>query len=528
MTVDKTGKVTAAQVDVQNAKAKKADEKPQKVEVDMTGGAKPQSQNPLDFIESLTGKKAFDTPEMKAFQERLAKASDEEKAKLAKMTPEQQETYLKEQDAQLLAGIKERRERADNEKTAMGRYIQGFKDDFAGVKDAKGVVATVGAAADAVVNRTRKGFASIDKTINLPQGTTEKVWAGAAALAGGAYFLEAAGGTAGLSATASTVLSNPGTRAVGAMAAAASPMVFGSCSDNIFDEEHNYEIELPRDTIIKYQDITLPPETITVVKHDTLWNEKIVHDTTYVDKIIRDTIIENKTDTIFKTDTIKVPEIKTDTLYLPGEIQHDTIRVEVPGPTVTVPEEWKSPIPDKQKEIFDKLGIDVDKNGKFVLTMNYYDEYQQYLGMKNINGGKSSRDGSMIVYDEIKTGWGDDGLKLGQNETYNRYQYTLSNDGKNLSIRTFAPKGDIGVSNSSGQPNWSVFKAQLADDDKWQDKGVVNLAIQGDGTVKITGTSDLSDGLLGKGDVENSVMYTNPYQGQWRLSDWKVQTGDAQ
>lgn len=528
MTVDKTGKVTAAQVDVQNPKTKKTDEKPQKVEVDMTGGTKPQSQNPLDFIESLSGKKAFDTPEMKAFQENLAKGAEEEKAKLAKMTPQERETYIKERDAQLLAGITERRERAENERTVAGRFVQGFKDDFAGVKDAKGAAATVGAVADAVVNRTRKGFATIDKTINLPQGTTEKVWAGAAAVAGGLYFLEAAGGTAGLSATASTILSNPGTRAVGTMAATASPMLLGSCSDNIFDEEHNYEIELPRDTVVQYKEITLPPETITVVKHDTIKEPVFVHDTTYVDKIIRDTIIENKTDTIFKTDTIKVPEIKTDTLYLPGEIVHDTIKVEVPGPTVTVPEEWKSPIPDKQKELFDKLGIDVDKNGKFVLTMNYYDEYQQYLGMKNINGGKSSRDGSMIVYDEIKTGWGDDGLNLGQNETYTRYQYTLSNDGKNLSIRTFMPKSNIGVSNNSGQPNWSVFKAQLADDDKWQDKGVVNLSIQGDGTVNITGTSDLTDGQLEKGDIENSIMYTNPYQGKWRLSDWKVQTGDAQ
>lgn len=527
MTVDKTGKVTAAQVDVPNKKTKKADEKPQKVEVDMTGGTKPQSQNPLDFIESLSGKKAFDTPEMKAFQENLAKGAEAEKAKLAKMTPQQREAYLKEQDAQLLAGITERRERADNEKTVAGRFIQGFKDDFAGVKDAKGAAATVGAVADAVVNRTRKGFASIDKTINLPQGTTEKIWAGAAIAAGGAYFLEAAGGTAGLSATASTILSNPGTRGVMAMASVASPMVLGSCSDNVFDEEHNYEIPLPVDTVVQYKEITLPPETITVVKHDTTYQDKFIHDTTYVDKIVHDTIIEHKTDTIIKTDTIKVPEIHTDTIKVP-EIVHDTIKVEVPGPVVTVPEEWKSPIPDKQKELFDKLGIDVDKNGKFVLTMNYYDEYQQYLGMKNINGGKSSRDGSMIVYDEIKTGWGDDGLKLGQNETYNRYQYTLSNDGKNLSIRTFAPKSNIGVSNNSGQPNWSVFKAQLADDDKWQDKGVVNLSIQNDGTVRITGTSDLTDGLLEKGDVENSIMYTNPYQGQWRLSDWKVQTGDAQ
>ena len=541
MTVDKTGKVQANQVDVLK-QTKKAEEKPAKVEVDMTGGVKPQSQNPLDFIESLTGKKVGDSPLVKKFQEEYAQKAEAERAKLAKMTPEERQAYLEQQDAALLDGIKERSARAENEKTAVGRWVQSWKDDFSGVKDAKGAVATAGAVADAVVNRTRKGFGSIDAVIGLPQGTTEKVWAGAATVATGAYMLEAAGGTAGITATANTLMSAPGTKAVIAAGAVASPMLTGC--ENMLDETLDHYIEIPTDTVLK--EITLPPEIIEVVKHDTIkepvfvhdttYIDRVIHDTTYIDRVVHDTIIQNKTDTIIKTDTIKIPEIHTDTikipeihtdtLYLPGEVVHDTIKVEVPGPTVTVPEKWESPIPDKQKEIFDELGVSVDKNGKFVLSTNYYDEYNYTLNMKNINGGKSSRDGSMIVYDEIKTEWGDEGIQLGQNESFRRYQYSLSNDGKNLTIRQFRPKNNPSVSNGDGIPNWNVFNNQLKDDTQWVDAGVVTLSIE-DGKVRITGTTQENDGELSKGDIENSVMFTNPYQGQWRLTDWKVKTGDA-
>ena len=164
-------------------------------------------------------------------------------------------------------------------------------------------------------------------------------------------------------------------------------------------------------------------------------------------------------------------------------------------------------------------------NAKFVLSTNYYDEYNYTLSMKNINGGKSSRDGSTIVYDEIKTEWGDNGLELGKNESYRRYQYSLSDDGRNLTIAKFKPVSDLSISNNAGQPNWSVFNNQLNDADQWTYDGIMTLSIQ-DGQVKIYGTTDMGEGTLSPGDVENSVLFTNPYQGQWRLSDWKVQTGD--
>ena len=515
MTVEKTGNVQSAQVDVRTPKIKKDETTSPKPVVDMTGGMKPIAQNPLDFIEEITGKKPMDSPHMKAMQQHLQEAVEAENVKKAKMTPQQRADYEKEQDEKLLAGIKERRERAENEKTIGGRFLNGIKDDYAPVKDAKGVGAKVVAAAKATVQRTRDGFRSIDKVINLPEGTTEKVWAGAATIAGGVVLAASARGSAAVSTavqTAKTLVANPGTKAVATVAGLAGSAALASCSpDEMFEEEGTTIIDIPQDTVVKTVSITLPPETLQVVKHDTITERDTIREYIKVPEYI------HETDTLWRTDTI-------DHYIEVPKIIHDTTYVEIPGPTVEVPEEWDSPVPDKQKEILDQLGVSIDKNGKFVLSTNYYDEYNNSLSMKNINGGKSSRDGSTIVYDEIQTAWGDNGLELGKNETYRRYHYSLSDDGRNLTITKFKPSDEFSMSNNNGQPNWNVFNNQLSDADKWTYDGIMTLTIDGD-KVSIIGTSG-NDGELSKGDVENSVMYTNPYNGQWRLSDWKVTTGD--
>lgn len=515
--VDKTGNVQQAQVDVRKTKVKKEETTSPRPVVDMTGGMKPVSQNPLDFIEEITGKKPMDNPQMKAMQQHLYEAVEAENAKKAQMTPEQRAAYEQEQDEKLLAGITERRERAENERTALGRYVQGWKDDFAPVRDAKGVAGKVSAAAGAVVDRTRQGFGSIDTVIGLPQGTTEKVWAGAALWAiRGALATSTKGATA-LS-TARTLLANPGTKAVATVGGLAGSAALASCSGDFFDEDYTTIVQIPQDTVVDTKPIVLPPETLTYIVHDTLIERDTLREYIKVPEYI------HETDTLWRTDTIEhyieVPKVV-----------HDTTTLIIPGPTVEVPEEWESPIPDKQKEIFDMLGIDIDKNGKFVLSTSYKDEYQTSLDMRVINGGKSARDGSVIVYDEIKTGWNDSdnkemrGFILGKNETYRRYEYSLSDDGKNLTIVKFKPVSNFTLSNEDGKPNWDVFKNQLNDADAWTYDGIMTLSIE-DGKVRVIGTSSGGDGELSKGDIENSVMYTNPYEGQWRLTDWDVQTGD--
>ena len=159
MTFDKANSITGSG-GVQNSdaakKPKSTTETKQNIQIDMTGGTKNTPQNPLDFIEELTGKKIMDTPDMLAIQEHLNKSVEEENSKKAQMTPERREAYEKQQNEALLAGIEERHERAENEKTAFGRWKQGFKDDFKDVDD-------VGSALNAVVSRTRDGFRAIDK-----------------------------------------------------------------------------------------------------------------------------------------------------------------------------------------------------------------------------------------------------------------------------------------------------------------------------------------------------------------------------
>ena len=338
--VDKTGNVQQAQVDVRKTKVKKEETTSPRPVVDMTGGMKPVSQNPLDFIEEITGKKPMDNPQMKAMQQHLYEAVEAENAKKAQMTPEQRAAYEQEQDEKLLAGITERRERAENERTALGRYVQGWKDDFAPVRDAKGVAGKVSAAAGAVVDRTRKGFGSIDTVIGLPQGTTEKVWLGAATVATAGVVAEAAGGSAALSTaaqTAKTLLANPGTKAVATVGGLAGSAALASCSGDFFDEDYTTIVKIPQDTVVDTKPIVLPPETLTYIVHDTLIERDTLREYIKVPEYI------HETDTLWRTDTvehyIEVPKVV-----------HDTTTLIIPGPTVEVPEEWESPIPDKSDQ----------------------------------------------------------------------------------------------------------------------------------------------------------------------------------
>lgn len=155
MTVDKSRGITGSD-GVQNSNAsKKAKAKPeakQSLQIDMTGGNKNTPQNPLDFIEQISGKKPFEegSPEMLQFQ----KINEELSAKYEKMTPEEKAKFDKETEK----AFKEHLNEITKDPTVVDRYIEGWKRDF---KDVDGV----GSALGAVVKRTRDGFKSID-TVN--------------------------------------------------------------------------------------------------------------------------------------------------------------------------------------------------------------------------------------------------------------------------------------------------------------------------------------------------------------------------
>jgi len=318
-----------------------------------------------------------------------------------------------------------------------------------------------------------------------------------------------------------------------------------SCSD-MTKIEHNHFVPLPTDTFTK-QELTptpLPPQIIfvenevpgkndTIILHDTIPQIVEKTDTIYkTDTIKVPEIIVDK-DTIWKTDTIKVPEYITkydtifktvhDTIIQPGEpiIKHDTITL--PGETIYVKEDWKSPVPPKQEEMYDRLGIETTGDGKFFLSMSYYDRKNSVLVTRQLNGLASSRDGKILVYNVIKTGWDHEaeGVTLGKNETFEKQLVYLSEDGTELGMKVMKPKVDIKVSNGNKRPNWSVFeKGTLSTPDAWTDETSFFATSKG-------GVIELSNGFkLKPGMTKQSVTTVNPYNSEWELIEWNVVKGD--
>ena len=155
MTVDKSRGITGSD-GVQNSNASKDVKQKQEtkpsVNIDMTNGAKNVPQNPLDFIEQITGKKPFEegSPELLQFQ----KINEELSAKYDKMSPEEKAQFDKEAETALKNHLNE----ITKDPTAVDKYLEGWKRDF---KDVDGVGSAIGA----VVKRTRDGFKSLD-TVN--------------------------------------------------------------------------------------------------------------------------------------------------------------------------------------------------------------------------------------------------------------------------------------------------------------------------------------------------------------------------
>ncbi len=310
------------------------------------------------------------------------------------------------------------------------------------------------------------------------------------------------------------------------------------------------EKPVPPDTI--YVEKPLPPDTIIIEKpgkNDTIYIDKppkvdTVYvdkppkvDTVYVDKPPRvdtvyvdrpvppDTvIIPAKPDTVFvpKNDTIYV-EQDPDTVYVeqPPIVERDTITL--PGDTIYVKKDWTSPVPPKQEELYDRLGIETTGNGKFFIATTYYDKKNNMLVQRHLNGQASSRDGRILVYNVVKTKWDNkaEGVVLGKNELFEKQLVYLSEDGTELGMKIMSPKVDPKISNENKKSNWVVFeKGTLSTPSAWEDTGAFFATYEG-GKIK------LSNGFsLRKAEKPQSVTVTNPYESEWDLKDWNVLKGD--
>lgn len=127
MTVDKSRGITGSD-GVQNSNASKNVKQKQEtkpsVNIDMTNGAKNVPQNPLDFIEQITGKKPFEegSPELLQFQ----KINEELSAKYDKMSPEEKAQFDKEAETALKNHLNE----ITKDPTAVDKYLEGWKRDL--------------------------------------------------------------------------------------------------------------------------------------------------------------------------------------------------------------------------------------------------------------------------------------------------------------------------------------------------------------------------------------------------------------
>ncbi|MBO5434519.1 hypothetical protein J6A31_01690 [bacterium] len=311
-------------------------------------------------------------------------------------------------------------------------------------------------------------------------------------------------------------------------------------NDTIIIKDTVPQIVEKRDTIweTKYDTIKVPEiktDTVWQTKYDTIKVPQIVVDKDTIWETKYDTIVvpEIKTDTIWQTkfDTVTIPEFitkydtifKTDTIVQPGDtiIKRDTVTL--PGETIYVKEDWKSPVPPKQEEIYDRLGIETTGEGKFFLSTNFYDRKNSVLVTRNLNGMASSRDGKILVYNVIKTGWDHEaeGVTLGKNETFEKHLVYLSEDGEELGMKIMKPKVSIKPSDGKGKPNWVVFeKGTLSTPDAWAEETSFFATPKG-------GIIELSNGFsLKQGPKPQSVTKTNSYGSEWDLIDWNVVKGD--
>ena len=305
-------------------------------------------------------------------------------------------------------------------------------------------------------------------------------------------------------------------------------------NDTIVKKDTIYQkpdtIYQPGDTIIKNDTIYQPNDTIylpgdtivlpadTIVKHDTIIQKP---DTIYIPG---DTIVKN--DTIYQPgDTIYLPGdtiVKRDTIVGPPVIKRDTVYLK--GDTVFIKDKWKSPIPPKQEEILDNLGIESQGSGKFFISTAYYDRKNNELVNRQLDGQRSSRDGNILVYNVIKTKWDDDaeGVVLGKNETFEKQLVFLSEDGSELGMKILKPKVNVHVANGNKKSNWQVFsKGTLSTPGNWKEETAFIMNKSG-------GVIDLTNGFnLKAGKKPQTVTVTNPHQSEWDLINWSVVKGDA-
>lgn len=249
----------------------------------------------------------------------------------------------------------------------------------------------------------------------------------------------------------------------------------GLASCDKFDEEHNYTIKVPVDTVEKYIPIIMDPDTTYIIKHDTIQ-------------------LPGKDSIIIKHDTIDRIITKIDTLFMK--------------------EEYDSPVAPVIKKFYETLNINPG-NGRIPVKMIWTDEKDGSLN-KSIFDGKSSSVNQM-TFNITKTPFDENqgGVVIGKNEQFYRLKFSKVND-RSLALTFEKPR-------INGKP-------EEGRDDQWKATDYFIYDIKTDDVKRYTLKDDnsLEDrGEFMKGDMPSSIILNNPYGSKYRYSSLSVKSTDA-
>lgn len=324
--------------------------------------------------------------------------------------------------------------------------------------------------------------------------------------------------------------------ALGAVGILAGTSMLGSCSEDFLEEEHNHFIDIPTDTITEteyVEKVIEKPVYIkdTVIQHDTIQLPPLPADTVYMpgDTVVLpgDTVYMPGDTVVLPGDTIVLPG---DTVYMPGDtiFKHDTVYIDKPVPmppeTIYVNNKFESEVPEKIKEIIHDLGIDTTGVGTFVYGLDWQDEKNNVVHRTLWDGGRTSRDGDVYIMNDIGTKWSDpdEDYVFGKNEEFRRHELYL-NGAEELSDCVNTPASQINVANGNGAPNWYIFDPDqvTAQPGNWIRNNPQSFTKLGDGVWQS------SDGFTyERGPEPNSVRKINQHGSEWILKNISIIGGE--
>lgn len=202
-----------------------------------------------------------------------------------------------------------------------------------------------------------------------------------------------------------------------------------------------------------------------------------------------------------------------ETHIYPIEIPTDTVKIFYPYPipgtndTIKIKPGYDSPVAPVIKDFFEDLGIDPG-DGRIPVRMAYMDEYKHPKVKMLFNEEKSST--KEMWYNVTTTDYDEDAGDYieGKNENYYRVGYSTPDENHQLVVKLQMIKDPSLDQNN--ELNWQEISSALYDTESGK-----RYEIDEDGVATY-------NGYFEKGDVPNSIFYTNDYGAKRRYTNIEV------